>query len=64
MPAVPAIQALQPIMMDEGALVYLKSDVDARDATVARFLVNIRGAWFDCANQLQKVADYYEAAGE
>lgn len=51
-------------MMDEGALVYLKSDVDARDATVARFLVNIRGAWFDCANQLQKVADYYEAAGE
>lgn len=61
LPAVPPIDALQPIRASNGALVYMKSEVDARDGDISRFIVNLRNAWFDCSNQLAKVRDYYAA---
>jgi len=34
--------------------------VDARDSVIARYIVNVRGAWADCSIQLGRVRDYVE----
>ncbi len=61
LPPAPSVSRLQAIPMPDGMLAYPKADVDARDAEIARFIVSIRGAWFDCSNQLERVSDYYDA---
>jgi hypothetical protein len=60
MPTAPDISALEAIQASNGALVYSKPETDARDAQIARYIVELRGAWFDCANQLGRVSDYYQ----
>ena len=57
-PEVPDVEALQAYVAQNGAEVYLKSDVDARDAKIATYIVQWRGAWFSCQNQLHTVRDY------
>ena len=60
LPEKPELQPLKAITLDDGRVVYLKSGVDARDGKIARFIVDVRGAWFSCSNQLAKMLDYYE----
>lgn len=62
LPEPPDISPLTPIVASNGTKVYLKAEVDTRDGEIARWLIAVRGAWFDCSNQLGKVRDYYEAA--
>ena len=62
LPDPPDISPLTPIVASNGTKVYLKAEVDTRDGEIARWLIAVRGAWFDCSNQLGKVRDYYEAA--
>lgn len=62
LPDVPDISPLTPITASNGTRVYLKAEVDARDSLIARWIVDVRGAWFSCSNQIAKVRDYYEAA--
>lgn len=57
-PQVPDVKPLQVYVASNGAEVYLKSEVDARDAGIATYIVNWRGAWFSCSSQLQRVKDY------
>jgi len=44
MPAAPDLSALQAFEASNGALVYPKPEVDARDAKIARWVVELRGA--------------------
>jgi hypothetical protein len=60
LPDTPSLEPLQAFEASNGALVYYKADVDARDAQIAPYVVELRGAWFSCSNQLQRVSDYYE----
>ena len=46
LPETPDLRPLQAFQADNGAWVYLKADVDARDARIATYIVNLRGAWF------------------
>lgn len=41
---------------------YAKPEVDARDLVIARYIIDLRAAYFDCQNQLGKVRDYYRSA--
>jgi len=40
-------------------MVYLKADVDARDAKIAPYIVELRGAWFSCSSQIEWNRDYW-----
>lgn len=60
LPAAPNLRDLEAITAANGALVYLKPATDARDAKIARYIVALRGAYFNCYNQLGRVADYVE----
>ena len=60
MPEPPEIEPLKPYNTGD-VKVYLKGDVDLRDSKIARWIVDVRGAWFSCATQLQAVRDYYAA---
>jgi hypothetical protein len=60
LPERPDLKPLEAITLDDGRVVYLKAETDARDAQVARYLVAVRDSWFSCSNQLGKVADYYK----
>lgn len=62
LPVAPDLRPLEAITLPDGRVVYLKADVDARDGPIARYIVAVRGAWFDCSNAVQRVRDYYEAA--
>lgn len=59
LPVAPDLSPLEAITLADGRQVYLKADVDARDGSIARYIVAVRGAWFSCSNQLQRVSDYY-----
>ena len=61
-PVAPPIAPLTPVMGPSGATVYLKTETDARDVKISRFILQIRAAWFDCYQNLAKVRGYYEAA--
>ena len=62
LPAVPPIAPLTPVRAANGMTVYLKTETDARDAEIARWILQVRGAWFSCSNQLERVRDYYSEA--
>ncbi len=57
-PGKPEIKALVAFQAFNGALVYQKADVDARDAKIAEWIVKYRGAWFSCSSQLKWNRDY------
>jgi hypothetical protein len=60
MPTAPDLSALESIQASNGALVYLKPETDARDAKIARYIVDLRQSYFSCSNQLERVSDYYQ----
>jgi len=64
MPTAPDLSALEAIQASNGALVYPKVETDIRDAKIAGFIVELRGAYFDCFNQLGRVRDYVNNQGE
>ncbi len=53
-PDMPNVTPLAPV-----AGTYAKPEVDARDSLIARYIMALRAAHFDCSNQLGKVRDYY-----
>ena len=53
-PETPTLAPLAPV-----AGTYAKPDVDARDSVIARYLLALRAAHFDCENALAKVRGYY-----
>lgn len=59
LPAKPEISPLKAFEASNGAMVYLKADVDARDAKIGDYVVNLRGAWFSCSNQVAWNRDYW-----
>ena len=61
-PAVPPAAPLTPVMGPSGATVYLKTETDARDVKISRFILQMRASWFDCYQNLTKVREYYESA--
>lgn len=56
-PERPKLAPLSPV-----AGTYGKIEVDARDSLIARYILALRAAHFDCANNLAKVRDYHTAA--
>lgn len=61
LPDAPDLDALQVITLADGAKVYSKPETDTRDGQIARYIVALRGAHFECWNQLARVRNYYEA---
>jgi hypothetical protein len=62
LPARPDLKPLEAIALPDGRMAYLKAETDARDAAIARYVVQARGAWFSCANAVHKIRDYYRNA--
>lgn len=60
LPAAPDLDPLVPFQLSDGRMVYLVDDVNARDAHIARYVLSVRGSWFSCANNLEKVRGYYQ----
>ena len=63
LPDAPDLTPLEAISGIGGVMVYRKADVDARDALIAPYVVNLRGAWFSCSSQIQWNRDYHEGNG-
>lgn len=59
MPETPALDPLTAYRAADNSLIYRKGNVDGRDSVIARYIVALRAAHFECANALQKVRDYY-----
>jgi hypothetical protein len=64
LPERPDLAPLVPFQLSDGRRVYLVDEVNARDSSIARYIVAVRGAWFSCANNLQKVKDYHSKTAE
>ena len=56
-PARPQLPGLTPLGEH-----YSKPQVDARDSAIARYVLDLRAAWFDCSVKLGKVRTYHEKA--
>ena len=63
LPVAPDLKPLTPFQLSDGRTVYLKADVDDRDSQIARYIVQVRGAWFGCWSNLKKIDDYYADTG-
>jgi hypothetical protein len=61
LPAKPDVLPLQAFAAENGAQVYFKADVDARDQKIAGYIVQVRGSYFSCYSNLGWVKDYYGA---
>lgn len=61
LPAKPDVLPLVAFVAENGALVYSKADVDARDVLIAEYIVEVRGSWFSCHSQLGWNRDYFAA---
>lgn len=59
-PVKPDLKPLTVIKTADGTLVYLKTEVDQRDLYIANYIVEYRGAYYNCKSQLQWNKDYYE----
>ena len=59
LPAKPDVSPLVAFRAENGALVYSKADVDARDVKIAGYIVSLRGSWFSCSSQLAWNRDYF-----
>lgn len=60
LPVAPDLKPLERITLPDGRMVYLMTDVNARDARIARYIVQVRGAHFECWNNAAKVRQYHE----
>lgn len=61
MPLAPDLRPLERVSLPDGRTAYLATETNARDAQVARYIVSLRGVYFDCWNKLEKVRGYHEA---
>lgn len=61
LPVAPDLSPLERITLPDGRVGYIVAQTNARDAQIARYIVAIRGAHFECWNNLAKVRGYYEA---
>jgi len=59
LPAKPDLKPLPVFTMPDGVEVYLKADVDERDKHTSRYIIAIRGVWFECWNNAAKTRGYY-----
>ena len=59
LPTAPDVTPLRVYRMPDGTEFYFKAEVDARDAKIAPYIVQMRGAWFSCSNQLEWNRDYW-----
>lgn len=59
-PPVPDLEPLAAIALPNGMKAYDKGQTDTRDSVIARYILDLRAARFDCANQLGRVRDYVE----
>jgi hypothetical protein len=64
LPERPNLAPLVPFVLSDGRTVYIVDEVNERDSSIARFIVAVQGAWFDCANKLAMVKDYHEKTAE
>lgn len=62
MPEKPDLRPLEAFSLPDGTLAYRKADVDARDGKIARYIVAMRGAYFDCRNAVDWNRDYWREA--
>ncbi len=53
----PERPALAPLTPNGGT--YNKPEVDARDSAIARYLLALKAAHYDCADKLQRVRGYF-----
>ena len=53
----PQRPALAPLNGVAGT--YAKPEVDARDSAIARYIIALRAAGFDCRDKLQRVRGYF-----
>ena len=60
LPDTPDLSPLTTFEASNGAMVYYKAETNERDTAIARYIVALRGAWFDCSNQLGRVRDYVD----
>ena len=59
MPVAPDLKPLERIALPNGGFAYLVPETNARDAQIARYIVALRGAHFDCWNKLEQVRGYH-----
>ncbi len=57
----PSLFPLAPLTLPNGAEAYDKGQTDARDSAIARYILDLRAAHFDCRNRLGQVRDFYAA---
>jgi hypothetical protein len=62
LPARPDLKPLEAFALPDGRMAYLKAETDARDAQIARYVVESRAIWFECFNNAAKLRDYYRNA--
>lgn len=61
LPQKPDLKPLEAFALPDGTLAYRKADVDTRDGAIARYIVAMHGAYFDCRRTVEWHKDYYEA---
>ena len=61
-PERPDLAPLTAYPAEDNGPIYRKGDVDARDLAIARYVIDLRAAYFDCNNNLAKVRDYYRSS--
>lgn len=60
LPVKPDLTPLEAIKLPDGTLVYRKADVDGRDGAIARYIVALNGAYFDCRRAVDWNRDYWQ----
>lgn len=60
LPEAPDLSPLQAFQTADGVMVYHKAEVDARDVPIALYVVDLRGAYFSCSNQVGWHRDYWK----
>lgn len=62
MPERPDLKPLEAFKLPDGTLAYRKADVDARDGHIARYIIALNGAYFDCRRTVDWNRTYWETA--
>jgi hypothetical protein len=60
LPARPNLEPLERITLSDGRIVYLAQQTNARDAQIARWIVEAQNVHFECWNNAAKVRQYYK----
>ena len=60
MPVAPDLRPLERITLPDGRVVYLARETNARDAAIAKWIVEVRERHFECWNNAEKLRGYYK----